>query len=69
MRQRTCFQILKITNGQGDGYTTIFLLDYPYIKEHCKIICLFIYYLKVDKHKIHKIVYKIGMYKVKIYTC
>ena len=40
MIERTYFQILKITNGQGDDYTTICLLHYPCIKEHCKIIYL-----------------------------
>ena len=110
MIERTYFQILKITNGQGDDYTTICLLHYPCIKEHCKIIylsiysliylfiysfiylfiylfaCLYIYlfiylfnyllfiylfiiYLKVDEHQIPKVMYKIGMYKVTIYTC
>ena len=40
----------------------------------CKFIYLFylfVLYLKVDKHQIHKTVYikKIAMYKVTIYTC
>ena len=35
---RTYDNIRKITNGQGDGYTTRFLLDYPYFKEYYMLI-------------------------------
>ena len=37
---RTCDNIQKIATGQGDHYTTGFLLDYPYYKEHFKMIAL-----------------------------
>ena len=44
------------------------------IKSELKLLAfiyLFVLYLKVDKHQIHKTVYikKIAMYKVTIYTC
>ena len=32
--------IRKIATGQGDDYTNGFLLDYPYIRKHCKIIAI-----------------------------
>ena len=38
--QRTCDNIQKIAVGQGDDYTTGCLLDYPYFKEHYKLIVL-----------------------------
>ena len=34
---RTYDNIRKITTGQGDGYTTGCLLDYPYFKESYKM--------------------------------
>ena len=30
----------KIYSGQGDDYTTSFLLDYPYFKENYKMIAI-----------------------------
>ena len=30
----------KIATGQGDDYTTSFLLDYPYFKEYYKMIAI-----------------------------
>ena len=30
--------IRKIATGQGDDYTTVFLLDYPYFKDNYKMI-------------------------------
>ena len=36
----TCENIIKIATGQGDGYTTGFLLDYPYFKDSYKIIAV-----------------------------
>ena len=35
---KTYDNIRKITTGQGDDYTTDCLLDYPYFKEHYKLI-------------------------------
>ena len=32
--------ILKIATGKGDDYTTGCLLDYPYFKEHYKMIAI-----------------------------
>ena len=32
--------IQKIETGQGDDYTTSCLLDYPYFKEHQKLIAI-----------------------------
>ena len=32
--------IRKIATGQGDDYRTGCLLDYPYFKNHCKMIAL-----------------------------
>ena len=37
---RTYDNIRKITAGQGDDYTTVCLLDYPYFKEHYKMIAI-----------------------------
>ena len=36
--QITCDNIRKIETGQEDDYTTGCLLDYPYFKEHYKMI-------------------------------
>ena len=30
--------IWKVATGQGNGYTTCCLLDYPFFKEHYKLI-------------------------------
>ena len=38
--QGTCDSIQKIAIGQGDDYATGCLLDYPYFKEHYKLIVL-----------------------------
>ena len=38
--QRTCDNIQKIAVGQGDNDATVCLLDYPYFKEHYKLIVL-----------------------------
>ena len=32
--------IRKIATDQGDDYTTVFLLDYPYFKENYKMIAI-----------------------------
>ena len=32
--------IKKIVTDQGDDYTTECLLDYPYFKQHCKLIAV-----------------------------
>ena len=32
--------IWKIATGQGDDYTTGYLLDYPYFEEHYKLIAI-----------------------------
>ena len=37
---KTYENIRKIATGQGDGYTTGCLLDYPYFKDHYKMIVL-----------------------------
>ena len=31
-------KIRKIATGQGDDYTTGYLLDYQYVKDYCKMI-------------------------------
>ena len=30
----------NVATGQGDDYTTVCLLDYPYFTEHCKMIAI-----------------------------
>ena len=35
-----CDNIQKIATSQGDNYTTGYLLDYSYCKEHYKIIVI-----------------------------
>ena len=37
---KTYENIRKITTGQGDGFTTRCLLDYPYLKNHYKMIAI-----------------------------
>ena len=37
---RTYDNVLKIFTGQGDDYITGCLLDYPYFKEHYKLIAI-----------------------------
>ena len=37
---KTYENIRKIATGQGDDYTTGCLLDYPYFKNHCKMIAM-----------------------------
>ena len=37
---KTCKNIRKITIGQGDDYTTGYLLDYSYFKDHYKMIAI-----------------------------
>ena len=37
---RAFHNIWKIATGQGDDYTTDYLEDYPYLKEHCKMIAI-----------------------------
>ena len=39
-RIKTYENIIKIATGQGDGYTTGCLLDYPYFKENYKMIAI-----------------------------
>ena len=37
---KTYVNIRKITTGQGEEYTTGWLLDYPYFKEHYRLIAI-----------------------------
>ena len=37
---RTFDNIRKISTGQGDDYTTGYLLDYNYLKKYCKLIAI-----------------------------
>ena len=37
---RTYDNTWKIVTGQGNDYTTCCLLDYPYFKEHYKLIAI-----------------------------
>ena len=37
---KTYENIRKIATGQGDNYTTCCLLDYPYFKNHYKMIAI-----------------------------
>ena len=37
---KTYKNIIKIATGQGDDYTTGCLLDYPYFKDHYKMIAI-----------------------------
>ena len=37
---RTYDSIRKIVTGQGDDYTTGFLLDYNYLNNYCKMIAI-----------------------------
>ena len=37
---KTYDNILKIVTGQGNNYTTGYLLDYLYFKEHYKMIAI-----------------------------
>ena len=37
---KTYENIRKIATGQGDDYTTGCLLDYPYLKNHYKVIAI-----------------------------
>ena len=37
---KTCESIRKIANGQGDDYTTGYLLEYSYLKGHYKMIAI-----------------------------
>ena len=37
---KTYENIRKIATGQGDDYATGFLLDYPYFKDHYKMIAI-----------------------------
>ena len=47
----------------------LFVCLYIYLFNYLLFIYLFIIYLKVGEHQIPKVMYKIGMYKVTIYTC
>ena len=38
--QRAYHNIQKIMTGQGDDYTTVYLLDYSYFTKHYKIIAI-----------------------------
>ena len=49
---RTCNILQKILTGQGDDYTTGFLLDYNYFKSHHKIIATDIGKQQASKTKI-----------------
>ena len=40
INQKTYDNTQKIANGQGDDYTTGFLLDYICFKEHYKLIAI-----------------------------
>ena len=37
---KTYDDISKIATGQGDNYTTCFLLNHPYFKERCRLIVI-----------------------------
>ena len=37
---RTYDKIQKVVTGQGDDYTTCCSLDYPYFKEHYKLVAI-----------------------------
>ena len=37
---KTYENIRKIATGQGDDYATVCLLDYPYFKDHYKMIAI-----------------------------
>ena len=37
---RTYDNIRKIATGQGDDYTTGFLIDYPYLKDYYKMMAI-----------------------------
>ena len=37
---KACDNIKKIAKGQGDDYTTGYLLDYPYFKNYYKLIAI-----------------------------
>ena len=37
---KTYENIRKIATGQGDDYETGYLLDYPYFKDHYKMIAI-----------------------------
>ena len=37
---KTYENIEKVTTGQGDDYTTVYLLDYSYFNNHYKIIAV-----------------------------
>ena len=37
---RTFDNIRKTSTGQGDDYTTGYLLDYNYLKKYCKLIAI-----------------------------
>ena len=37
---KTCRNIRNIVTGQGDDYTTVCLLDYPYFKKFYKLIAI-----------------------------
>ena len=39
-RNKTFEKIRKIATGQGDDYTTHGLIDYPYFKNHYKMIAI-----------------------------
>ena len=43
---KTYDNIRKIAKDQGDGYTTGYLLDYPYFKKYYKLIAI-----DLNKHK------------------
>ena len=52
---KTCDNIQKIATGQGDDYTTGFLLDYNYFNNYYKIIAL-----DLSKHIIPKAIQQIN---------
>ena len=37
---RTCDNIREVAMGQGDDYKTGCLIDYPYLKDHYKMIAI-----------------------------
>ena len=49
---KTYYILQKIVTGQGDDYTTGFLLDYNYFKSHHKIIATDIGKQQASKTKI-----------------
>ena len=55
---KRCQEIRKLTSGQGEDYTTGCLLDYSYIKNHYRLIAVYLCkqkYLNADPEAIKQI--------------